>query len=171
MLAVRYNKGFTLIELMITLVIAGILLAVGVPSFQTVLQNSRSAALATDISSAINLARAEAIRRGEPVQVCAGTEAAGCSGAWTSGWIVRVPRTLEILRVWPASPSGSVIDASTSVGTLIEFGALGDLPGFLGVLTAPELTVSVTGCSGDRARELTFAATGRVSISRAACPL
>ncbi|MEE9346268.1 MAG: GspH/FimT family pseudopilin [Methylococcales bacterium] len=83
--------GFTLIELITTLSVAAIILTVGVPGFQTMVQNNR---LTTDINRLItdlNLARMEAIKRGQDVTICkrntAGTD---CDDAntWDLGWIV-----------------------------------------------------------------------------------
>lgn len=86
------QHGFTLIELMITLAIAAIVLAIGVPSFQAMMRNNRVIANTNDFLSSLNLARSEAIKRGVGwrVVLCPGT-AAGCAGAaWGNGWIVFV---------------------------------------------------------------------------------
>ncbi|TCO74288.1 pilus assembly FimT family protein [Chromatocurvus halotolerans] len=53
----RRNHGFTMIELMVIVAVDGILVAVGVPSFNNFLVSSRTSALANDITSAVNLAR------------------------------------------------------------------------------------------------------------------
>ena len=85
--------GFTLIELMITLAIVAIVLAVGVPSFQGMMRNNRAITNANDFLSSLNVARGEAIKRGIGwrVVMCPGTAAGGCAGtAWGSGWIVFV---------------------------------------------------------------------------------
>jgi type IV fimbrial biogenesis protein FimT len=165
MLTTRRQHGFTMIELMITLVIAGILLAIGVPSYRAVLQNARSAAVASDLTTAINLARAESIRRGEPVTVCPSSNATTCSGAWTAGWITRVPSSGDVLRVWEAPTPGTVVTQTPSANTALNFGSLGELTSGDTVLVA-----SVDGCTSDRARSLTLGASGRVSVSRTNCP-
>lgn len=81
----KKHCGFTLVELMITLTIAGILLTVGVPSFQSMIRNNRTATNANNLVTALNLARSEAIKRG--VQVVVQRKGA-ISRNWDSGWEV-----------------------------------------------------------------------------------
>lgn len=157
-------SGFTLIEMMITISVVAILLAVGLPSFRSIIQNSRSAALATDLTSAINLARAEAVRRSEAVSVCPSTNGTACGGTWNDGWIVRVNSGGEVLRVWEALEGGQITQ-TPAANTALEFGALGQLTSGAGSFLA-----SVNGCIGERARALAVNAAGRVSVNRDDCP-
>jgi type IV fimbrial biogenesis protein FimT len=62
--------GVTLIELMITLAVAIVLLAIGIPAFQRMQANSQAVARASAYSTALNLARSEAVGRGVPAGVC-----------------------------------------------------------------------------------------------------
>jgi len=78
------NSGFTLIELMITLVVLAILLAVGVPSFNNLIENNRVTAQANSLLGAVNLARSEAVKRGVPVSVRSE------DGGFEEGWCVIV---------------------------------------------------------------------------------
>ncbi len=83
------NPGFTLPELMITLAIAGILMAVAIPSFNISIRNSRLSAYSNDLISSMNLARTEAVKRGQQVVVRQN------GGGWQNGWqiFVDVDRT------------------------------------------------------------------------------
>lgn len=129
--------GFTLMELIITVAIAAIVLAIGVPSFQGIMRNNRAATQANEIIGALNLARSEAVKRGRRVSLCPSSNGTGCSGTdWSSGWIVFVDTSAadasvtvgQVLRVWgalagdptftgPASiryrPTGGIISASS----------------------------------------------------------
>jgi type IV fimbrial biogenesis protein FimT len=67
----KRTAGFTLFELMLTLVIAAILLGFGVPSFMEFQRNNAIAAAANDLVSATLAARAEAVKRQVPVTLCA----------------------------------------------------------------------------------------------------
>lgn len=84
------SPGFTLIELIITLVVATVLLTVAVPSFQATIRNNRLVTQANDLVVALNTARSEAIKRGMPVTVCKSSDQSTCTPAaqWEAGWIV-----------------------------------------------------------------------------------
>jgi type IV fimbrial biogenesis protein FimT len=85
------EPGFTLVELLITIVVATILLAVGVPAFQSFIKNNRVTAQANDLVSAIQLARSEAVKRGTVATICASSDRATCNVTdkhWERGWIV-----------------------------------------------------------------------------------
>ncbi|MGH8743100.1 MAG: GspH/FimT family pseudopilin [Burkholderiales bacterium] len=92
----KLPHGFTLIELMITVTVIGVLLVAGYPEMSTWLQNTKIRSYAETISNGIQLARAEAVRRNTQVQfvltstlpIAANTPAlvASASGPY---WVVR----------------------------------------------------------------------------------
>ena len=63
--------GFTLLELMVTILVAAILLGIGVPNFREFQRNNAIIAAANDLVSATLAARAEAVKRQVPVTLCA----------------------------------------------------------------------------------------------------
>lgn len=66
----RRERGFTLVELMITLVVAVVLILVAVPSFTNIIVTNKLTTTANIIVGAINSARMEAIKRNADTQVC-----------------------------------------------------------------------------------------------------
>ncbi|MDB5821689.1 MAG: prepilin-type N-terminal cleavage/methylation protein [Herminiimonas sp.] len=74
------TSGFTLVELMVTVSISAILLAIGVPSFNSFIVSQRVSAAASDVSTMLTFARSEAIKRNGNVIV---TQK---SGGWQNGW-------------------------------------------------------------------------------------
>jgi type IV fimbrial biogenesis protein FimT len=78
-------KGFTLIELMVTIAIAGIVLTIGVPSFSQVMKNSRLTSSANALIVSLNFARSEAVKR--KVKVFVGRKGS-ISQNWDGGWDV-----------------------------------------------------------------------------------
>ena len=101
-------QGFTLIEVLITLAVAAILLAVAVPSMAAFIKNNRLTVATNDFVSDLIYARAEAVRRGQRVVLCAsnagGNACAPSGGNWGSGRIV-----------FPAEAEGSIGTDSTLI--------------------------------------------------------
>ncbi len=64
----QHSAGFSLIEVAITLSVLGLLLALGLPGFQTWLMNSQIRNAAESISAGVQRARNEAVRRNQNVR-------------------------------------------------------------------------------------------------------
>lgn len=128
----RGISGFTLIELMVTIAVAGILLTIALPSLREFILNNRLAAATNDLVGDLALARAEAVRRGSRVTVCASNDAAAasptCSGTdWSAGRLVfsdagtakSVDTGDERLRAYNGSGSG--ITLTSDAGSHPEY--------------------------------------------------
>ncbi|WP_370642842.1 GspH/FimT family pseudopilin [Ectothiorhodospira sp. 9905] len=159
-------KGFTLVELMTTVAVLLITITVAVPSFRSIIQNTRSTALVNELSSAMNLGRSEAIKRGREARVCPRNNAgSACSGDndWTVGWLVQSEG--NVVRVWDAPPAGAVIVAPANPADgIIRFNGLG------GTEDAGVWESRFVGCSGEQSRQMNIGATGRISVRRVDCP-
>lgn len=77
------NNGFTLIELMITLVVVIILVAIAAPSFNSMIRDSRAATQANNLLSSLQVARSEAINRGVRVSM---RRLSDTPSVWEDGW-------------------------------------------------------------------------------------
>jgi type IV fimbrial biogenesis protein FimT len=87
----RRSSGFSLIELIVTIVVLGVLLALAFPSFTALMNRNRLSGASNELIAGMQSARSEAIRRNRNVTLCNSSDGATCSttaGAWT-GWIVR----------------------------------------------------------------------------------
>ena len=85
-------SGFTLLELMVTVALIGILLSVGMPSLKVFIQGNQLIASSNELLSALNLARSESIKLNSRVTICESSNGTSCSatGDWSNGWIVFV---------------------------------------------------------------------------------
>jgi type IV fimbrial biogenesis protein FimT len=119
-------SGFTLLELVITIAIAGILMAMAIPSFNAMMRNNRLTTYANEMVTSLNLARSEAIKRGVNVSVRK-LSAAGTGTYWSnSGWNVFVDidgdGTLDAPGSTEITGNGSVTVEDTNGNGLLDAG-------------------------------------------------
>lgn len=127
-------SGFTLVELMVVVAVIAILAAIATPSFNSFIISSRISTQVNDIVSAVNLARSEAVKRGNGVSICQSSNGATCGAGsdWATGWIVfsdpnvnaAVNTGEEVIHVFPAL-SGSttaVFSGNTNSITFLGVG-------------------------------------------------
>ena len=89
MLSPKQYSGFTLIELLIALAIVAIVASQAVPNFRVMVQNNKLIAQKNEFITTLNLARSEAVKRGNRVTVCASSDKSSCDTTdWSKGWIV-----------------------------------------------------------------------------------
>ena len=86
----RTQAGFTLYELLITVLVIGVILTFAVPNMQDFTQNSRMTSTANDMHAAFHLARSESSRAKSNITICPSSDGASCGGTWESGYIVFV---------------------------------------------------------------------------------
>ncbi len=181
----RNQSGFTLYELLITLMVVGVVLLLGLPNLAEVTQNSRMTSTANDLHAAFYLARTEAARAKTNITICASANsmdaAANCGGTWDQGFIVfvdedgdlsRAGATETVIRAHPAVRTGvNLVFANNS--TYFSFASTGLGRGDVGGNTAITQAIicdergNVTAAGGNSAARL-FVATplGRATILR-----
>ena len=159
----KKDRGFTLIELMITVAIVAIVASIAFPSFQKLIQDQRTIAQANDLLGSIQVARSEAVKRGRNV-----TFAPATGTAYSNGWIT----------TWVDDGGNAVTLRQHEAAVLIASGPTGALTfnsqGQVSSATAAPFVFLLRpdGCSAGekRQRTLSISATGRASISGSTCP-
>lgn len=86
------GRGFTLLEMMVTLVLLSLLLALAVPPLGELVARNRAQAVAGVLVASLFLARTEAVKRNQRITLCKSPDGAVCAldGDWAQGWLVFV---------------------------------------------------------------------------------
>jgi type IV fimbrial biogenesis protein FimT len=161
----KRHAGFTLLELIITVALAAVILAVGVPSFRAVVGSNRNSNEINNLMSALGLARSEAISRGLCIAVVPLSAA-----DWTGGWMLGTD----------INCNGSSADAgeiSIRVFDRLRASSFGAQPGTIifqphgGIAAVQSFALDPDSCTeANPRRVITVGLSGIVTLERAACP-
>ena len=177
----KAQKGLTLIELMVTIAIAMILLAVGVPAYDSMMSNNRSVASTNRLVGALKVARSEAINRGTSVSLCprssVGSFTCGSASDWANGLLLFTDgrgvggagtyssSSEDLLNEWGELESSPTI---TSTVAYVRYSPTGERD-TINSSSAITIQLQFADCKGKQVRTLTIDNTGYVSVGRASC--
>lgn len=151
------NKGFSLMELMVTVSVVCILGAFAMPSFLTLISKNRADSDTGDFYRTLNYARLEAINRGVNVQVYPASKS---SSGWNTILNVQVSGAasgVSPLRVIPAMTTNATLVPSSAV-SYIEFNNLG-------ALSYPSTALAMAYTNGTITRNVGICLNGRVILN------
>lgn len=133
----KKQNGFTLIELIITVAIFGIMASIAVPNYSSFIQKSRKSSAYNVLVGTISLARIEAVKRSRVVTLCISTDQSSCDvnteTQWDKGWIVFVDNNGDnlvstddtVLKAEAASEHG--INITSTFGSFLSIAPRGRL--------------------------------------------
>jgi len=178
--APRGRRGVTLVELVTALAIAAVLVVAALPGFADWIAEGEVMNEARHLAAVMSVARSEAIRRSERVNLCKSRDRLQCDAgaSWGDGFIVfvdadhdgQVDAAVEpILRIAEAAPHGISVSGNHPVADYVSFTGLGTARLLSGALQMGTITVCR---SGRRGADVILVNSGRVRIAKTAsvCP-
>ena len=171
--------GFTLVELLVALAIAGALSLVGTATFQSWIPRAQQRNQADALVQALHHARTEAIKRGHRVDLCATADGASCdpSGRWELGWLLFDDPDRDgdrdaaeaVVRIEAPAGNGVTVRGNRPVARYVSFTSQGYARLASGALQMGTFTVCKAGLT---AIEVVLANGGRPRVQEvpARCP-
>lgn len=161
-------KGFTLIELMITLAILGVILGLAAPAMSDFVTRQRVSGQANELMLALAYARSEAVKQGTDVAVLPATNA---GSGWTDGWCVGPATTMsncaddDRLRNFAAAKSVGLSSTylQSGTGVTLFFKRDGTCPNCSSSFTITSTKLKAT---GDDARCIDISLLGRTTLRK-----
>ncbi|GAB4217362.1 MAG: Tfp pilus assembly protein FimT/FimU [Rhodoferax sp.] len=177
------QRGFTAIELLITIAVLGILLAIAMPAMQDFVTASRSYALSTDFVADMQRARQESIAGNVCVKICQSANAekggaATCATSgddWQRGWILfrnpncdtslNNPTDNDMIGVHRGTtPEFTLQTASGSARRYFVYYPNGVIRSSGAAMTGLSLLHGASGASSKHSRSLCISQGGRVTV-------
>jgi type IV fimbrial biogenesis protein FimT len=179
-------RGFTIIEMMVTVLILGIISAAAAPAFTDVIRRARIDANNSKITGALAFARSESVSRNANVSICTLDSNGGfCDGDedWSQGWIVFDDingngdfdddgDTIDceetddcLLRIWESLPDTVELLEIEESSNSLTF----DDNGTIGLGTDFTLQLKVYGCGVGEQRTISLEPLGRARLTVGDC--
>ncbi len=158
------QQGFTLVELMAAVAIMATLMMIALPNFRQLMEDNQVVTQVNDFRTAIASTRSEAIRRGIPVTLTAGTTGEG--GSYTEGWCIHTGASCENANILSQHLELKRITIDEDTDSL-QFDRLGRLASPV----SAEISFQPESCTDDqvRLRKISVISSGRVSVNRENC--
>lgn len=165
----RLSKaGMTLPEMLVTLSVFAVLIAIAAPSLKDLLADRRVAAHTQTLFGSMLLARSEAIKRRNPVSICKSSNGSGCDNSltnWSTGWLVFEDEDADgaldsgdqLIRVF--EKTDNLVSMQWNNGNTLGFNHHGQ------ARQAGTFTLCEANSSGFEVRQIVLSLTGRARVS------
>lgn len=176
--APRAGRGFTLIELMVTVALLAIGLALGTPYIRDAVMSVRMTGQANDFMADLALARSEAVKRNVRVALCTSTDGEECGGSsWADGWIIfpdlngngtQDPTTEVALKFRDKLEGDNTVEVCGDVGSGPRY--LSYRPSGVSSAGLVNFVICDTRTTDLNGRSIDITNTGRANVTRVTCP-
>ena len=164
-IGMKKQHGFTLLELIWTMAIAGIVASFAAPMFGDLVKNNRMATQANTVIGSLRYARSEAITRGVMTQL----EPVVAGNNWSEGWVVRIDGDNDgvidsdddddvVIRSFVRVDDSSLM--LSNAGTIV-FNPEGDVP----TASVADLTLRAISCTDEHQRVISVSLSGLITLS------
>lgn len=171
------HKGYTLIELLVTLSLVTSLLAWAVPSLSDVIHSVRVHTGTQALTTSLALARSEAVKRNTRVVMCKSAHGLTCEpgASWEQGWIVFhdpnnngvVDAGEHVLHREAAMPPALRMSGNTPVNHYVSYTPYGRTKQLSGAFQAGTFTVCTNSGRRIQARQVVINSVGRARVANA----
>lgn len=170
------QRGFTLVELLVTLAVGSILMSLTVPAMTGMLNTQKAISANNALFAGLNLARSEAIKRNARAVLCKTANGLTCtaSGGWEQGWILFhdlnnnavLDLGEEVLRQQGPASAGIRLHGNFPIANYVSYTPTGTAKLTSGAFQAGTFTLCVEASGSADVRQIVLSGTGRTRAQK-----
>ena len=172
------QRGFTLVELLVSLAIGSILMSLTVPAMTGMLNTQKAISASNALFAGLNLARSEAIKRNARAVLCKTANGLTCtlSGGWEQGWILfhdlnnnaALDAGEEVLRQQGPASAGIRLAGNLPIANYVSYTPIGTAKLISGAFQAGTFTLCMESSGSADVRQIVLSGTGRARAQKGA---
>ena len=172
------QRGFTLVELLVSLAIGSILMSLTVPAMTGMLNTQKAISATNALFAGLNLARSEAIKRNARAVLCKTANGLTCtsSGGWEQGWILfhdlnnnaALDAGEEVLRQQGPASAGIRLAGNLPIANYVSYTPIGTAKLISGAFQAGTFTLCMESSGSADVRQIVLSGTGRARAQKGA---
>ena len=172
------QRGFTLVELLVSLAIGSILMSLTVPAMTGMLNTQKAISASNALFAGLNLARSEAIKRNARAVLCKTANGLTCtlSGGWEQGWILfhdlnnnaALDAGEEVLRQQGPASAGIRLAGNLPIANYVSYTPIGTAKLISGAFQAGTFTLCMESSGSADVRQIVLSGSGRARAQKGA---
>lgn len=159
----KRNFGFTLLELMATIAVLGVVVGIAIPSFSQMITKNRIETTAYEVLNTVQAARSEAVKRKRSVRICAAKNAQmdECDNLsnWEFGWLLVLHSDNTVLKSWQNTSNVTVTGPTAGI-KILSSGMLDN---------SANVEVTAPNCGAGQKRTISINRIGNTTLTQGNC--